>query len=490
MARQLFAQLSKESFVYGFTAAAAKLVGFILVPLYARMLTQSGFGILDLVTTGTAILSSVLILGMDSSIAIIFYKTEDPTERRTIASTFLVFEIVFTLIVCALLLPAAEPIALLAFGDASLTPYVQIALATVPFAIYITMFLDIARLIRIPTRYMVISLGNLIFTSVLIVLAVVVYGLGVWGVLTATLIGSVVFSLVGFYTTRSQYGPFFSRTVLRRMILLGLPLVPAALSLWIIGSSNRWFVLHITSSAEQVAILALATRLAAPVVLVVTAFQIAWVPFSLSIARQDAAERVYTRTLLYFLAVTFAILLPLTLWAGPIIQLFSTDAYLPAANLIALTGMISISSGAYYIVATGINLSGKTIHIGWTTLVAAGVSILLNLALIPVLGVLGAAFAGLVASLTPVVLLYIMSQRIHPLPYDLPAVLTLSGLGALLLLAATLLHLSDPLFDFAARVVILAIFPAALLALGVIRPRDLREMMHMLSGRMRRGADV
>jgi len=427
---------------------------------------------------------------MDASIAFIFYRTDNPAERRTIASTFLFFEIGFTLAVCGLLFTVAQPIAALAFGDASLTPYVQLGLLTVPFAIYVTMFLDIARLVRTPLRYMAISLGNLIVTATLSIVAVLVLGLGVGGILAATLVGSVLFGLVGFYATRAQYGPFFSGSALKRMILLGLPLVPAALSLWIISSSNRWFVLHITSSAEQVAILALATRLAAPVVLVVTAFQIAWVPFSLSIARQEGAERVYSRTLLYFLVITFLILLPLTLWAGPIIELFSTSAYLPAANLIALTGMISIASGAYYIVATGVNLSGKTIHIGWTTMVAAGVSIVLNLTLIPALGVLGAAFAGLVASLTPVVLLYILSQRIHPLPYDLPRVLVLSGLGSLMLLAATLLHIADPLVDFLARVAILVAFVAGLFGLGVIRPKDLREMGHMLSVRVRRGADV
>ena len=420
MALQAFVQLSKESFVYGLTAAAARLVGFILIPIYTHVLTTSNFGILDLMTTGTPILSSVLILGMDASIAISFYETDDLTKRQAIASTFLLFEFGFALVSCGLLFLAASPIALLAFGDVSFTPYVQLGLATVPFAIYVTMFLDISRLVRVPLRYMLISLGNLLLTSLLIILAVVLFRMGVEGVLAATLIGSALFSVIGFYATRAQYAFLFSPSVLRRLLLLGLPLVPASLFLWVINSSNRWFVLGLTSSTDQVAILGLATRLAAPVVLVVTAFQIAWVPYSLSIARRESAEPVYARTLLYFLTLTFAILLPLTLWAGPIIEIFSTHVYLPASQLIALTGMSSICSGAYYIVATGVNLTGRTIHIGWTTFVAAGVSIALNFALIPVFGLVGAAFAGLAANLTPVVLLYIIAQRIHRLPYDLP----------------------------------------------------------------------
>ncbi len=488
MARQLFVQFTRESFVYGLTATAAKLVGFILVPIYVRALTVSDFGILYLVTTGTTIVSSVLILGMDSSIALTFYKTDDPSERRTIASTFLIFEIAFSLAACSLLLLAAQPIAAFIFSDASLTPYVQLGVATVPFAIYITMFLDISRLVRAPIRYMVISLGNLLLTLTLIIVAIIVLKMGVAGVLAGTLVGSIIFALVGFNITRSQYGPLFSWAVLRRMLLLGLPLVPASLSLWVVNSSNLWFVLHLTSSTEQVAILTFAIRLAAPVVLVVTAFQVAWVPFSLSIARHDFAERVYSRTLLYFLAVTFAVLLPLTLWAGPIIEIFFRATYLPAVQLIALTGMATIAAGAYQVVATGLNIAGRTLHFGWTAMVAAVVSIALNLLLIPLFGLVGAAFAGVAANVVPVVLLYVVAQRINRLPYDLPRAAALSTVASVLLFVGTVFYISDGLLDFLMRLVLLAIFGATLMVLGVVRVRDLREARSVLLRRIGRGA--
>ena len=99
-------------------------------------------------------------------------------------------------------------------------------------------------------------------------------------------------------------------------------------------------------------------------------------------------------------------------------------------------------------------------------LVAAGISIALNLALIPVFGVVGAAFAGLVANLIPVVLLYIIAQRIYPLHYDLPRALALCGASAVLLVAATLVQISDPVLDFIVRILLLFVFAALL---GVTR---------------------
>ena len=239
---------------------------------------------------------------------------------------------------------------------------------------------------------------------------------------------------------------------------------------------------------DQVALLALATRLCAPVVLVVTAFQIAWVPFSLSIARHEAAGPVYARTLLYFLAGTLGVLLLLTVCAAPLIELFATPAYLPAVQVLALVGMSSIAYGAYYIVATGINLSGRTMHIGWTTVVAALLNIALNVLLIPGLGFVGAALAGLVANIVAVGLIYRQAQRLYRLPYDLPRAGLLAATGALCLAAATLLHGPGPALEVVLRIALVLAFAGALMLLGVVRARDLQMLRRMIAGANRRGA--
>ena len=489
MIRSLFVQLSRESFVYGLSAACAKLVGLILVPIYTRLLAPDDYGLLGLITTGTSILTSLLILGLDAATALRFYQTEDAQERRVITSTFLYFELVLASGVCAGLFILAEPIARLGFGDVAVTPYIQLGVATVPFATWITLFLDVARLLRLPARYLILSVGNLLLTAVIILIAVVGLHWGVIGVLWGTLLGNVVFSGIGWWFTRLQYTRLFSSAILRRMLLLGLPLVPATVAYWTINFSNRWFLASIIS-LEQAAIYGVAANLAAPVVLIVTAFQIAWGPFSLSIARNTAAEPVYARTLLYYLAVTFGTLLLLTLFAEPLILLIATPFYLPAAQVLALVGMSSVASGAYYIVATGVNLTGRTLHIGWTTVVAAGVNIGLNLALIPAFGIVGAAVAGLVANCIPVVLLYIVAQRLYYIPYDLLRVSLLTVGGAAFLAVATLLHDASPALDLALRGGLLLGFGAALLLLGVIRVRDLQELQRLVRGAFRRSGSA
>jgi len=178
MTRSLFAQLSRESFVYGLSAALSKLIGLVLVPIYTRLLLPADYGVLGLLITGTSILTSVLILGLDAATALRFYQTEDVQERKIITSTFLYFELALAFGVGSLLFVLAEPITRLMFGNAELTPYVQLSVATVPFATFITLFLDVARLVRLPRRYLVLSIGNLALTAALILVGLVGLHLG------------------------------------------------------------------------------------------------------------------------------------------------------------------------------------------------------------------------------------------------------------------------------------------------------------------------
>lgn len=481
--RQLLFQLSKESFVYGLSGALTKLIGLVLVPLYTRSLVQGDFGLLELLTTITSVVSSLIILGLDGAAALRFYQLENRQERLALTSTLFYFELTLVTLVSVALFGISQPLAELLFQDESLTIYLQLTILTVPFATLVTLFLQVARLARRPLSYLALSIGNLSLVASLVVVAVLVFGLGLQGVLLAILLGNLIFSVAGWWLTRVHYSSVFSASVIRDLLLLGLPLVPATVAWWVINFSNRWFLLNMTT-VNDVALLGVAARLAAPVLLIVTAFQVAWVPFSLSIMHRNEAGRLYARALLYFLAVTFATLLVLTLFAEPLILILSKPEYLPAASVLALIGVSNIAYGVYYIVATGVNLEGKTLHIGWTTVIAAFVSVALNLALIPTLGIVGASVAGLIANLVPVVLLYLLSQRLHHIPYDLGRAGILSAIGMAALLAATLIHVDAFVLDVVLRLFLLFGFLVLLVPIGVVRVSDLKEVGRMVRGRL------
>ena len=69
----------------------------------------------------------------------------------------------------------------------------------------------------------------------------------------------------------------------------GLPLVPAALALWVINLIDRLFINAYKGQAE-VGIYSLAVRIASVIVFLMTAFQLAWPAFAYSIRDDDRGQ--------------------------------------------------------------------------------------------------------------------------------------------------------------------------------------------------------
>ena len=86
----LIKSFSKDTLYYGVGNAIKKLISFLLLPLYTRVLTPSDYGILDTVGTGVMILTILFGLGVTDGGSRYYYETEDKKEKGTILFTVFV----------------------------------------------------------------------------------------------------------------------------------------------------------------------------------------------------------------------------------------------------------------------------------------------------------------------------------------------------------------------------------------------------------------
>ena len=106
----------------------------------------------------------------------------------------------------------------------------------------------------------------------------------------------------------------------------------------------------------------------------------------------------------------------------------------------------------------------------------AGINIALNFALIPPLGMLGAAWAHLVAYALMIVLTLIVSQRVYPIPYDWGRIAKASAVAVALALGRELVAEAPLVGALAAKAVLLAAFPLVLYLIGFFEVRELDWM--------------
>jgi O-antigen/teichoic acid export membrane protein len=272
------------------------------------------------------------------------------------------------------------------------------------------------------------------------------------------------------------------------MLKLGLPLMPASIALWVLGFSNTFFLQHL-AGASATGVFRVGAQIASVLGMVVWAFQLAWAPYSLSISREPDAPRVYSRVATLYTAgsVGAAVLLG---GAAPIVLLLAKGDYAPASSVIGLLALASAALGAYYVVAIGVNIAQRTGQVGWTTMVAAAANLALNATLIPLWGIVGAGIASLVANLLSVVLLYAMSQRVYPLPYEgvRMASVWLVGAVAVGIAGAFNIVVHPSVWVSVAFTLLLFLgYVAALFLLGAVTPGQLSVGLSAVRSALRRG---
>ena len=150
------------------------------------------------------------------------------------------------------------------------------------------------------TSYAIASVSNVLITICATVLLVVVVRLGPMGMIVGNFAGTLcVYFVLLFYRAR-LLGFEFDRRLYLAMEHFGLPLLPAALALWATKFSDRLFLNHFTNKST-VGVYSFGVQIASTLVLLITAFQLAWPAFAYAIEDDDEARHTYAYVLTYYL---------------------------------------------------------------------------------------------------------------------------------------------------------------------------------------------
>jgi O-antigen/teichoic acid export membrane protein len=283
----------------------------------------------------------------------------------------------------------------------------------------------------------------------------------------------VYLALLGY--RRYQLGFQFDRRLLRSMNYFGMPLVPAALSLWAINLIDRFFINGYKGQAEN-GIYSLAVRISSVIIFAMTAFQLAWPAFAYSIKDDGEAKRTYSYVLTYLLFITCWLSLALGVLAPWIVRILATDQFHRSAEAVPVLCFATAAYSGYSVLAIGIGRMRQT-QFNWVVSGAAAlVNVALNIVLIPRYGMMGAAVATLAAYLALFVGMWLRSRRIYPVPYQWRRLLTLAAV------AAGLTILGREIGSLPVAIVLALAYPFVLLPLGFYQPAELKRLRRLVPG--------
>ncbi|CAN5213535.1 polysaccharide biosynthesis C-terminal domain-containing protein [soil metagenome] len=467
-------ELLRHSAIYGLGSIVARAVAVLLLPLYTRYLSPSDYGLIETLVALSAVLTALVAQGMKSAFFRFYFDSAEPARRHLVVRTAFWYVFAASTAVLVAGVALAQPISWLLFDTRSHDGLVIAAFVGLWAAMNYEQMTSLYRVEQRSTAYVTATLTNVAITIAATVLLVVVFDKGPLGVLVGNLTGTLIVYVALLAYNRRALGLQFDRSLLREMNRFCLPLVPSAVALWLTNFSDRFFLVKL-ADAHEVGLYSIGVRIASAIVLLLTAFRMAWPAFAYSIEDDREAKRTYSFVLTYVVYVCCWLALTLGLLAPWILKVVTTKPFYPAENVVAPLAFGVAAFGAYVVVQIGTGRARQTRSNWVVTGAAAIVNVALNLALIPAYGRMGAA----IAMVTAYTLLFLgmawRAHRVFPVAYQWRRVATL-GLAAVgLTILGKLLDVSLGL-----AIALAAAYPLLLLLLGFYLPAERQRIRRAL----------
>jgi len=416
-------RLTQHSLVYGIGHIVSRTIGFLLLPVHTNVLNAAQYGSATLLFSSLAILNVVFTYGMDVAF-LRFYTLEDSEEARKKIFSAAWWMILFTgWMFAAVLMIFAPFFSGLIFDTPAYPSLIRLAAGILLSDALCLLPFMVLRADEKSGLFIALKLVNVILNLGMNVLFVVVLRKGVSGVFISNLVASL-FTLCALMPVAVSLIRFtVDRAWLKELLHFGLPYVPSGLALLVMDQINRFFLDRMIGK-EATGIFSASYKLGMFMALIIAAFRFAWHPFFLSTARQNDAPRIFARILTYFVMTTGWFFLAVSYFLPEIIRLkpfgvrLFGEAYVRGVSIVPVILLAYIAYGLYVNFIVGVYLKKKTGYLPLVTGLGAVVSLIANQLLIGPFRLQGAAWATFSAYSVMAAGLYIISQKLYPIPYE------------------------------------------------------------------------
>ena len=475
-------RLGKHSLIYGLGGLVSRILAVLLLPLYTHYLSPADYGQIETLVALVTVLTIVLRFGISSAFFRFYFDSDDPAGRRLVLRTSFWFTMAMATLGLVLVVALAAPISELLFDTSEAADLVRASAVALWAQMNYEQLTSLFRVEERSVAFVLASLTNVALTVAATVLLVVVLDRGPLGVIVGNFTGTLLVYLALLGYRREQLGLQFDRPLLREMNRFGMPLVPSALLLWVTNFSDRFFLVKLSDTAE-VGLYSVGVRIASAMVLVLTAFRMAWPAFAFSIRDDSEAKRTYAWVLTYLVVLATWVAVGLTLLSPWIVAWLAAPEFASASRVVGPLAFAAVALGGYIVISIGIGRARRT-QFNWViTGAAALVNVTLNLALIPRYGMMGAAAATVAAYGVMFAGMAWWSQRVFPVPYQWRRVLTAASAGVALAVAGKLLDGGLPL-----SLALALAYPLLLAAVGFTLPVERRAVRGRLRSRLTRAS--
>lgn len=384
-------ELVKNTAIVAIGKVCTKFLSFFLLPFYTAVLSTEDYGIVDLFGTYTSLLLPVIAFQIEDALFRFAIDGRGKKEEEAKVISTVTFFCLFQSGVFAVIFLIVQ-----ALVD---IPYRWYLMANVIISIFSGAILQLARGLGDNMSYAVGSFLTALAAILMNIVLVLFWKMGADGLFITGLLSNLAGVLYIIWKERVwQYirPRWFDRGLLKRMLEYSLPLVPNYLSWWVMGASDKSVVTYFLGVGQN-GILSVSQKFSTAYTTFYSIFNLTWTENAAIHCKDEDYEQylseIIEKSFCLLSCACLGIIAAVALIFPWLINIkfgesyYQIPIYMLASLLYSVIGIFSVVYIAYK----------KTGKIAQTSMLAAAINLIINIALVRTIGLYAASISSAVA---------------------------------------------------------------------------------------------
>lgn len=410
MTYKLFAQ---RVGLVGITNLIISLRGLILIPILTKTLGADGYGIWSQIWATVSLLAPLCALGLSYAILRFLGPEKDKETIGKGLSSIFATTAAIAFIASSLLFILSGSLAVAVFGGIDAAFYIEISsfliLLVAIDQLLIIYFKAFQQMKRYSSFLILQTVGE-----VILIVYLVLSGFGLSGAIISLLIVRLITSTLGFLWVTSDVKlltPDFS--IVKSYLPYTLPLLPTALCYWLINLGDR-YVLGYFMGVDAVGIYSASYGLGGLLALFYAPIAGALFPAMVHCYENNKIQELKTYlkySLKFFLMFAIPSFFGLSVLSKSLLVTLATSEFVEGGVVVSIVALATVLFSCGSINTYVLNLFKETRKVGVIYMASASINVVMNIILVPLMGIVGAAIATLVTYAVHLLVISVISFK-------------------------------------------------------------------------------
>lgn len=401
--------------IFAISTFSSKLMVFLLMPLYTRLLTPADYGIMDIIVQTSNLIIPLTFISISE--AVIRYSLEKSVKKSDvftvgITTSFKGFLVLILFIPLLKLYPTISNYVVL----------IYLYVISACLRAVCSQFTRGIGLVKLYATDSFLATFTIIAFNLIFMLAL---KMGVTGYILSIILSnflSVIFLFVFAGLNRYLKLGGESKKLKKEMIAYSLPLIPTTIFWWIMNVSDRYIVNYFLGE-DITGLYSAAYKLPTIITLVSSIFTQAWQLSAISEYDNEDKDKFYSKIFSFLQAGIFTAASGIILLIKPLTIILVAKPYYPSWDFTP-TLVFAVVFSCFATFFSSFYMASKKNNMSlFTTLLGAVLNIILNIMFIPKLGGVGAAVATLISYFVVFATRAVDTRRFVKLKINIPILL-------------------------------------------------------------------